>query len=78
MTIDLDTTRTAIVDHPWRAIVLAMAGGAFVALVEPRSKLGRALASVVASTTLAAIRQVVARDLDRRVASWVVAPSHPD
>jgi hypothetical protein len=62
----LDLGATVAAD-PWGSVGVAFAAGACLALVEPRSRLGRALASTLGAIVLAAVRQAV---VTRIAKSW--------
>ena len=60
---DLPTIRAAISADPWSSVGIAFATGACLALVEPRGRLARAIASTVGAVALAALREAAWRHL---------------
>jgi len=72
---DLPAVRAAISADPWTSVAMAFAVGAYVALIEPRGRLARAIASTVGAVTLAALREAGLRRLATEARSWMAARS---
>lgn len=68
---DISGLRTAIAADPWGSVALAFAAGACLALIEPRSRAARALASTVGAIALAALRESVTQRFAAEARSWV-------
>ena len=61
--LDLSAIRAAIAADPWTSAAVAFAAGACIALVEPRGRLARAIASTVGAVVLATLREAAVRRL---------------
>jgi hypothetical protein len=70
---DLSAVRAAISADPWTSVGIAFIAGACLALVEPRGRLARAIASTVGAVALAALREAAWRRIAPDARSWIDA-----
>jgi len=70
---DLSAVRAAISAEPWTVVGIAFAAGACLALVEPRGRLARAIASTVGALVFAGFREAAWRRVAAEARSWIDA-----
>ncbi|HEY0993960.1 MAG TPA: hypothetical protein VGD80_43185 [Kofleriaceae bacterium] len=75
--VDLSAIRAAISAEPWTAVGIALAAGASLALIEPRGRFARAIASAVGTVALAALREAAWRRIAPEARSWMATYAKP-
>lgn len=74
--VDLSAIRAAIAAEPWSSLGIAFLAGACLALLEPRSKVARTIATTAGTIALAALREA-ARERVSTARSWIDARVAP-
>jgi hypothetical protein len=74
--------RATVIANPWKAVAVAFAVGAWLALQQPRmprSRLGRAAYAHLGAIAMGALRALASRPLTERARTWLedqLAPHH--
>jgi hypothetical protein len=71
--LDLPAVRAAISAEPWTSVAIAFVTGACLAVVQPRGRLARAIASTAGAIALAAVREAARERVAVEARSWIDA-----
>ena len=71
--LDLPAVRAAISADPWTSVAIAFATGACLALIQPRGRLARTIASTAGAIAMAALREAVGQRVAVEARSWIDA-----
>ena len=69
--IDPVAVRAAISSDPWTSVAYAFAAGACLAILEPRGRVARTIASTAGAIALAALREAVRQRIASQARSWI-------
>lgn len=71
--LDLSAVRAAISADPWTSVAIAFVTGACLAVVQPRGRLARTIASTAGAIALATLREAVRQRAAVEARSWIDA-----